>query len=128
MTERLKTALKVNAEEWTILEPLIEKVYLKQREAMGGRMSFSGRRSSQSGDQGNRPSPGTDRGASPESDALRTALESEGTSAAEIKNKLEALRAARKKATAELETAREELRKVLTQRQEATLVLMGLLQ
>ena len=46
----------------------------------------------------------------------------------EIKTKLTALRQARKKATADLEAARAGLSKVLTARQEATLVLMGMLE
>jgi Spy/CpxP family protein refolding chaperone len=41
---------------------------------------------------------------------------------------LTALRAAREKARQELATAQEELRKILTPRQEALLVLMGYLQ
>ena len=129
MAERLKTTLKVNDEEWSAIQPLIEKVMAKQREA-GGR-GFGGPRrggppgGDQAGQQGNRP---PDRPSQPEAEALQKALDSEGSSAADIKTKLEALRTARKKATAELEQAREDLRKVLTQRQEATLVLMGILQ
>ena len=124
MAERLKTALKVNDEEWSVLQPLIEKVMTKPRDSFGGR-GF-GRRGpgGDQGSQANRP----DRGTNPEADALRAALESESTSSADIKAKLEAVREARKKTNAELEQAREDLRKVLTQRQEATLVLMGILQ
>jgi len=62
-----------------------------------------------------------------EADALRTALQSDATSNDEIKTKLQALRDARKKAQDTLEQAREDLKKVLTLRQEATLVQMGLL-
>jgi hypothetical protein len=59
---------------------------------------------------------------------LRTALENENSSPEELKAKLTAVREQRKKATAELEQAREELRKVLTMRQEAALVAMGILE
>jgi len=48
--------------------------------------------------------------------------------AAAAKAKLEAVRAAHKKAAAELEQAREDLRKVLTLRQEAALVMVGILE
>jgi hypothetical protein len=58
---------------------------------------------------------------------LRSALADSSTSPEDIKTKLQALRDARKKAAADLETARGDLQKVLTLRQEATLVEMGIL-
>ena len=63
---------------------------------------------------------------SPEAQALRTALEA-NASADEIKAKLTKLREARKANEAKLEAAREELRKVLSVKQEAVAVLAGLL-
>jgi len=123
MNEMIKTSLKVNDEEWSIIQPLLEKVQTKQRESLTGRFgAFMGRRGGNGG--GDRP----DRPASPETDALKAALESDGTAPADIKAKLEAVRAARKKAVAELDQAREDLRKVLTQRQEASLVMLGILE
>ena len=68
------------------------------------------------------------RPSSPEAEALQTALQSDGTADSDIKAKLDALRAARKKAAADLEDARQNLEKVLTLRQEATLVEMGVLE
>jgi hypothetical protein len=65
---------------------------------------------------------------SPEADALREALASDSTTPDEIKTKLQALRDARKKAQADLDQAREDLEKVLTLRQEAVLVQMGMLE
>ncbi len=133
MNERVKTALKATDEEWAVIQPLLEKVQTIQRETMSSRFGGFGRRSGgpgspggNQGDQGQR-GPGGQGGGSPESQALRTALESDSTSADEIKTKLAALREARKKSQAQLEQAREELKKVLTLRQEATLVQMGLL-
>ena len=67
-------------------------------------------------------------GGSPESQALRSALENEGTSINDIKTKLQALRDSRKQAAADLATAREDLKKVLNMRQEAVLVLAGILE
>lgn len=127
INEAIKTSLKASDEEWSIIQPLLEKVQVKQREAMTGRFNFPGPRRRGvvgEGDRGGRP----ERPASPEADALKAALESDATSAADIKAKLEAVRAARKKAAAELEQAREDLRKVLTQRQEAALVMVGILE
>ncbi|MEI6351443.1 MAG: hypothetical protein WCP06_10095 [Verrucomicrobiota bacterium] len=128
MAERLKTALKASDEEWSVIQPLLEKMYAKQREVGGARFGFGGRRGGGGPggeERGNRPSMF---GGTPQADALEIALKSESTSPAEIKAKLDALREARKKATAQLDQAREDLRKVLTQRQEATLVLIGILQ
>jgi hypothetical protein len=141
MNEHLKTALKVTDDEWSVIQPLLEKVQMKQRESFSGRFGGfgGGRRGGQGGaaeasgtnaggnnggDRGNRP----ERPKSPEVEALQKAIDSESTSTDEIKAKLQALRDSRKKSAAELEQAQEDLRKVLTQRQEATLVMMGMLQ
>jgi len=59
---------------------------------------------------------------------LKAALEADGTSTDEIKGRLEALRDARRRAAADLEQARGDLQKVLTLRQEAALVQIGILQ
>ncbi len=63
---------------------------------------------------------------SPELDALRKALDSKAP-AEEIKAKLADVRAARKKKEAELEKAQDELRDMLSPRQEAVAVTLGLL-
>ena len=123
MNDRLKESLKVTDEEWTVLKPLIEKVQTAQREAGAGR-GFGGRGGPGGGD--NQP-PDTRPGAA-ESAALRTALESTSTSADDLKAKLAAVRAVRKKGAADLAVAREELKKVVTVRQEAVLVSMGILE
>ncbi|MDB6150567.1 MAG: hypothetical protein JWQ44_2015 [Chthoniobacter sp.] len=127
MTERLKTSLKVSDEEWTVIQPLIEKVQAKQRDAMGGG-GFGGRRGGGGGDNNQGGGTRSDRPGSTERDALRTALESDSTSPDELKAKLTAVREQRKKAQAELAQAREELKKVVTVRQEAALVSMGMLE
>jgi hypothetical protein len=69
---------------------------------------------------------GFGRETSPELDALRKALDNKA-SAAEIKAKLADLRAARKKKEAELEKAQDNLREILSARQEAVAVTLGLL-
>lgn len=140
MEEGIKTALKVTNDEWTVLQPLIEKVTTKQREAMSGRFGgmFGGRGGGPGGDRGgagggapgNAPggAPGSDRPGSAERQALRDALEKDGTTAEDIKAKLNAVREFQKKSAAELATAREELKKVVTVRQEAVLFSMGILE
>lgn len=123
MNDLLKTSLKVSDEEWAVIQPLLEQVQTKQRETMAGRFGFFGGRRG-GPERAGRP----ERPATPDADALKAALETDSASPADIKTKLEALRAARKKAAADLDQAREDLRKVLTQRQEATLVLAGILE
>ena len=130
MEERLKTSLKVSSDEWTVLQPLIEKVTTKQRDAMSGRFGgFGGRGGGDRGPGGGGGGGGgSDRPGAAESQALRDALEKEGTSAADIAAKLAAVREQRKKATVELAAARADLQKVVTARQEAVLFSMGILE
>ena len=130
MAERIKTSLKVTDDEWTVLQPLIEKVTTKQREAMSGRFGgFGGRGGGPGGGGGDRGgNGGGDRAGSAESQALRDALEKDGTSPEDIKAKLNAVRESRKKATVELAAARAELQKVVSVRQEAVLFSMGFLE
>jgi hypothetical protein len=143
MNERIKTALQANDQEWAVIQPLLNNVQDKMRETMLGR--FAGAPRPQRGGPGgpgggdnanearperaerpNRPDRPEQAG-SAEAQALRTALESSSTSNTEIKAKLEALRESRKKAQADLEQARADLKAVLSLHQEATLVMMGML-
>ena len=133
MSERLKTSLKVTDDEWTVLQPLIEKVTTKQRDSMSGRFGGFGGRSGggPGGDQGSRgggSSSGGDRPGAAEGQALRDALEKDGTAATDIAAKLAAVREFRKKSAAELAAARADLQKVVTARQEAVLFSMGILE
>lgn len=147
MNDRLKTALNATDDEWAVIQPLLEKVQLATRATQTGRGGFGGggRRGggfggpggpgggpTTTGTNGGPGGPGGPGGrfgrvSSPESDALAAALADQSTAPAEIQARLQALRDARKKAEADLESARDDLKKVLTLRQEAILVQMGLL-
>jgi Spy/CpxP family protein refolding chaperone len=61
------------------------------------------------------------------SQELQDTLEKEAPSATEIKAKLTALRGAREKAKQELVKAQSQLKEVLTVKQEAQLVIMGMI-
>ncbi|MGB8169789.1 MAG: hypothetical protein WCF18_19970 [Chthoniobacteraceae bacterium] len=137
MAERLKTALKVSDDEWSVIQPLVEKVTTKQRDAGGSR--FGGGSSRGPGGPGGSPGGGSppstssdptrpERAGTAEREALRVALENESTSPETLKAKLAAVREIHAKATAELAAAREDLKKVLTVRQEALLVSYGILE
>lgn len=140
MMQMMKERLGASDVEWQVIEPLYTKVTELQRDArMGGgfgRGFFGGfGRGGRGGDdddnnQGRRGRggpPGFEREVMPEVEALQNVLESENASSSEIKEKLDAYRDARKKKEAALQEARDKLRKVLTMRQEAMLVLMGTL-
>ncbi len=126
--------------EWKLIEERIAKVNEARREAGGfgafggfGGGGFGGRNFARGGDdqgqraRGNRAG-GRGPGASlPEAEALRAAIE-RNASPDEIKQKLAKYREARKAKEAALAKAREELRQVLSVRQEAVAVTMGLLE
>ncbi len=142
MQQRMQEQLGVSDAEWTILGPRLMKVMNLSRQVNAGpggmfRMGM-GRRG---GPQGDQPGPGGPGARGPRgpfgpteptevdkaSDALETTLENAAATPEEIKAKLTALRAAKEKAKAELATAQKDLREVLSLRQEAQLVLMGML-
>jgi hypothetical protein len=123
MLQRIQEQLNVEDEEWGAIKPLVEDVLEKQAAT---RTSRFGRRGGRSGRRG-AESGGRFGVSEPEAEALQKALDSETTPADEIKSKLDALRAARKEKEEALKAARDKLRAVLTARQEATLVLSGIL-
>lgn len=121
--ERFKEQLAVPDDEWKVIEPKLTKVMTAQRDVRGGWGMGGGRRG---GDQN-----ADQQSSSPVTTALRelrTAVEKPNSSAEEIDQKLAALREARAKAQANLDAARKELKELLTAKQEANLVLMGMLE
>ena len=141
MMDRYREQLDVKSDdEWKVISERINKVADARREVGfgGGPGGFGfGRMGRPAGDGNNPPAGGNDQGArrgpgggfgqpSPEAEALQKAIESKA-SAEELKAKLAKLREARKEKEANLEKTQEELRKVLSVRQEAAAVLAGLL-
>jgi multidrug efflux pump subunit AcrB len=125
MMNNIKERLGASDDEWKVISPKVEKVMTAQRDARGGGgfAGFGGRgRRGGGGDQ----QPTTELGKA--SQDLRTALENKDTPADEIAKKLTALREAREKGRAQLQAAQKELKEILTQRQEAVLVNMGMLE
>lgn len=137
MIERYRETFEVKEDaEWKLIEGRITKVSDARRE-MGGGRGFGGpggpggRRGG--GDAGAAGDQGADRRRSffgepsPEADALQKALEAKAP-ADEIKTKLAKYRESQKAKQAKLDKAQAELRQVLSVKQEANAVLMGLLQ
>jgi hypothetical protein len=128
MMERVKEQLEVTKDdEWKALEPLVTKVFEARREAMtSGMRGFMGRGprggDNAGNDQGNRRRFGPEQGA--EELALEKAIESKA-SKEELKAAMAKFRAAKKDKEVKMKGAQEELRKVLTLRQEAIAVANG---
>jgi len=129
MMERVREQLEVKSDdEWKVIEPRVTKVMEARRDAsMGGGFGRGGR--------GGPPGGGADQGGgrspfggepSAEADALKKAVDAKAP-AEEIKAKLAKFREAKKAKEAVLAKAQDELKKVLSLRQEATAVMSGLL-
>jgi len=138
MLEGLKMNLQPSDEEWTVIKPLATDVMTAQRKQMQGRMGGMrgmmgmmgrGRRGGADGGPGGPggPPPMMMGEQSPEAEALQAAIDSESTTPEDLKAKLTAFREMQQKNEQALKDAREKLRAVLTLKQEAKLVLMGML-
>ena len=131
MLNRVKEQLAPSDEEWQVLQPKIEKVMDARQEQMGG-FGFGGGgmggfggggRGGREGGQEREPRNASERAVR----ELRTAIDS-NASADQIAAKLTALREARAKAQANFKAAQEDLKGVVTAKQEAQLVLSGMLE
>jgi hypothetical protein len=136
MMDRIKGDLGATDEEWTAIQPRLEKVLDAQRDARSGRGGFGGggfgRRGGQGGGAG-----GATAGATPSTQPvsavakasadLKAAIDNKDTPPAELASKLATLRDAKEKAKSDLVTTQKSLKELLTQRQEAILVNMGML-
>ena len=140
MMDNYRERLEIKGDdEWKAIQPLIEKVSDARLAVAvgGGGFGFGrgggGRRGGGNNDaQANGNNQGGRRGfpggePSPEAEELQKAIDS-NASKDELKAKLAKVREARKEKEAKLAKAQEDLKKVLTVKQEAAAVLMGLLQ
>lgn len=128
MVERMKDQLNATDDEWKVIEPRLSKVMTLNRQrfmgAMGGRRGFG----PGAQDRPGRGAADQDSAVAQAQEKLQQTLESGSADAAQIKAQLTALREAREQAKQELAKAQQELREVLTLRQEAQLVMMGMLE
>ena len=128
MVERMKDVLEINDEEWKVVEPKLTKVATLTFESrIGGIGAMFGNRGGRGGDAAtSRPAPTSEVGKA--GAELGKVLADKEAKSEQIRAALQALRDARAKAKAELDGAQKELREVLSVRQEAILVTMGLLE
>jgi peptidoglycan hydrolase CwlO-like protein len=124
LENQVKDEMKPTDDEWKVIQPKLDKVIDARRETM----SFGGGRGFRGRDRGDSSSSDQPRSSLDQArDDLRKAVENKDASADEISKKLTALREAKEKAKATLASAQKDLKDVLTQRQEAVLVLYGML-
>jgi hypothetical protein len=142
--QRMKEAMGLTDEEFTAIQPKIDKVQQAQRAMSAGRGMGGGQGGpgGGGGGRGNRGGAGGAAAATPtpaadaapttpvaeKSKDLQGTLDNKEAKPEEIKAKLTALREARAKAKGDLTKAQDELREVLTVRQESYLVMMGILE
>ena len=134
MEQRMQEMLGATDQEWKVLGPRVMKVQeLSRQTGGGGRGMMMFGRGMRGGPGGNRPGGrgmGTNRKLTEVEkiqEELQTTLDDTAATPDKIKELLTKLRQAREKAKQNLAKAQKDLREVLTLRQEATLVLMGLL-
>lgn len=130
MMDNLRTQLSVtNDDEWKIIQERLSKVMQVRMESMmanlgGMRMMFGGGRGA---GMGIGAGPGGMGQSMPEADALQKAIDNNAPSE-QLNDAMAKFRAAKKRKQAELATAQQQLRDVLTPRQEAILVSIGMLE
>jgi hypothetical protein len=132
MAERMKEVMGATDAEWQVLQPKIDKVQQLQQAASSrggmGMMFSRGGDQDRGRDGGSRSSDASTTPVQQKSRDLQASLDNKEAKPEELKAKLAALREARQKAKADLTKAQEELRELLTVRQEAVLVMMGTLE
>lgn len=130
MQERMLGALReqfavTDDAEWALIAERVMKVSeIRRTAAPGGPMARGGPPGGGPGGGGPRPTRGGS--GNPEQDSLRAAI-TDKMPDAEIKSRLDRLREVRKQNEAKLTKAQEDLRAVLSLRQEAIAVMFGLL-
>ena len=120
-TDMIKERMGVTDDEWKVIEPKFTKVADARREQMGGMFGGRTRGGDSNGSSENRSAMST------ASRELRDTLENKDATAEQIQAKLKSFREARDETKKKLTSAQAELKEVLTQRQEAVLVSMGML-
>jgi hypothetical protein len=134
MMDAVRDRLSItNDEEWKVIESRLSKVMQLRTEALmssvggfGGMRMGGNRAGGDNADGGQRRMPNFGP-PNPEADALQKSLDANAP-VAELRAKMNQLREARKQKQAALARAQDELRKVLSVPQEATLMIMGQLE
>jgi opacity protein-like surface antigen len=127
--DNLKQDMDVKDDEWAVIQPKLDKVLTISFDSRmrGGNMFRRNRGQDQQGNN-NRPQPQAGDSAVTKAQAdLQSALDDKSINADEIAKRLANLRAAKDAAKQDMVKAQQDLKELLSQRQEAVLVLAGLL-
>lgn len=125
-----------NDTDWNAIQPLVQKVMDARRDTMGGGMGRLLGRGNRGGNNNNANANNNNNGArrggfggtpSPEAEALQKAID-DNAPTAQVKAALAKYHASQKDKQAKLVQAQENLRKVLTVKQEAQAALLGLVE
>ncbi len=146
LEDRAKEMLGASDEEWSALQPRIEAVMKIQAQLRGNGMAMLFRRNAQPAAAAGAPADGNNNAgggrrtggggffgeqAGPVADAvkqLQTSLDNEKATPDEIKAKMAAVRDSRGKLKTDLTKAQDELKALVTSRQEAILLELGVLE
>jgi peptidoglycan hydrolase CwlO-like protein len=121
MMDGIKEQLGSSDDEWKVLEPRVSKVMDLQRDTRSFSFGFG-----RGGDR-SRTDSGTQSQVQKAASDLRSALEDKSISADEIARRLTSYRQAKEQAKTDLTKAQADLKELLSQRQEAQLVMAGML-
>lgn len=129
MSERLQKTLNISDEEWTVIGPKVMKVVTLSFQSRGNPMRMMMGRSDVPGRPPRDRMPGNlQSGVADKSmQELQKLLEDKNTAPEKIKQQITKIRKEKDKSQKELAEAKKDLRELLTVRQEATLISMGLL-
>lgn len=126
--QRMQERLGATDQEWKVLQPRVMRVSELSRQLRGG-----GRDRRRGGSRGDRPgstqnAPARERSALEQAqEQLRTVLSNTSATPDQINKQLAAFRTAKARVKQQLVAAQTDLQKVITVRQEAQLVMMGML-
>jgi len=123
-TDMIKERVGAPEDEWKVIEPKLTKVIEARRETMSSMFGGYRRRGSDSSSSSDTTAHSATEKASRE---LRDVLDKKESTTEEVTAKLTAFREAREKAKQTLASAQKELKDILSPRQEAVLVSMGML-
>ncbi|HKI70023.1 MAG TPA: hypothetical protein VKA67_10570 [Verrucomicrobiae bacterium] len=128
MMDNIRAELNfTNDTDWSAVQPLVQKVMDARRDVGVPGMGRMMRRRGNNNQDRPRRRGGFFGQPSPQAESLQQAIDNNAP-AAQIKAALEKYQASQKEKEAKLQTAQDNLRKVLTVKQEAQATLMGLLQ
>jgi hypothetical protein len=127
MLEMMKERIGATDEEWTVIQPRLSEVMTLQQSARGGMRGMFGPGRGGRNRDGQQSTETVTDPVEKASQELQETLDKEAPSNTEIQNKLLALRGAREQAKQKLVAAQQKLREVLSVKQEAQLVIMGML-